>query len=303
MIQWCVIFNPKANGSKAAKFKTQIQSAFELNSISYEWCETTYAGHAKLMAQHAIESGIYKILVCGGDGTLNEVVNGIMLQKKTETNLISLAVFPIGNGNDWARTHQLTNKKSELVRLLKYGTTAQHDLGKITFQNQEIAYFINVAGIGFDGLAAQVANEAKELGKSSKFTYILSLIKALKLFKPEKAQIKWDNQQWNGDLFTCIAGIGKYAGNGMKLVPDALFYDGKLDITLVEKISNWKIIINFKNLFSGRFFHNKEVRGFRTNSIEINANGLISQVDGEVKQSNYLKIECLPAALQVLVIR
>lgn len=302
MIQWCVIFNPKANGSKASKFKNQIKSMLEKSSISYDWQETTHAGHAKLITEQAIESGILKFLVCGGDGTLNEVVNGIMHQNQVASNLISVAIFPIGNGNDWARTHQLTNRKNELTRLLHFDTTAQHDIGKITFQNQKVLYFINVAGIGFDGLAAYMANNAKAKGRSGKLTYIVSLIKALKIFKPEQAHIKWNDYEWKGDLFACIAGIGKYAGNGMKLVPDALFYDGLLDITLVEKISKIKVIRNFKNLFSGNFFHNKEVRGFRTNSIEIFAQGLMTQIDGEVRQSDYLKIECLPAALQVLVI-
>lgn len=303
MIPWCVIFNPKANGSKAKKFENQIKSVFQSISLPYQWEETSHAGHAKLLVKQAIESGITKILVCGGDGTLNEVVNGIMQQTKVESNLISLAVFPIGNGNDWARTHQLTNKKSDLTRLLQYGSTAQHDIGMITFNQEEVSYFINVAGIGFDGLAAHVANQKKELGKSGKFTYILSLIKALKIFVPQNAEIKWDEQVWKGELFACLVGIGKYAGNGMKLVPDALYYDGLIDITLVEKISKWKVILNFKNLFSGQFFHNKEVRGIRTKSIEISSKGFISQIDGEVKQSEYLKIECLPAALQVLVIK
>jgi YegS/Rv2252/BmrU family lipid kinase len=301
---WCVIYNPLANCSKPNPKIEKLKSTLEQEKIPVEWIISKEKLETEKKINEQIAQGNKKFIVCGGDGTLNFCINVFFKQKAVPTEEILLVCFPVGSGNDWAKTHEIKNSIDELIKTLKHGTTVFHDVGCFETSTGNTNYYINVAGIGFDGYAAYLANQMKESKKSGSWLYIQALIKALKTYKCSTCVIKTENQEFMVDLFTLLAGICKYAGNGMKLLPDALFYDGKLDLTIVTKINKFKVVRNIGRLFKGNFFHNKEVSALRCETLEIKSeNELFFQFDGETLQTDYIKIRCLPSALQVQVLK
>lgn len=301
---WCAIYNPLANGSKPNQKVEQLKSTFEHEKIPVEWIISKDKHESEAKINEQLTKGNRKFIVCGGDGTVNFCINAFFKQKAVPTQEILLACFPIGSGNDWAKTHEIKNSIQQLIKTIKYGTTVFHDVGCFETSTGNTQYFINVAGIGFDGYAAYLANQMKESKKSGSWVYIQALLKALKTYKSATCKIKTENQEFKAELFTLLAGICKYAGNGMKLLPDALFYDGKIDLTIVTKISKFKVVRNIGRLFKGNFFQNKEVKALRCEMVEIKSeHELFFQFDGETLQTDYIKIRCLPSALQVQVLK
>ena len=183
---WYLILNPQAGGGKAAKLEKILYRQIHAVGIGFEAFKTNYAGEAKTAAVQAIEAGYNKIVVAGGDGTLNEVINGVLSQNVKPTEEILIAQIPIGTGNDWRRTWGIPKGIKESIALLQNPFSTLQDVAKVTYQNagvEESKWFINIAGCGFDAEVTLAANQKKAKGQSGFFTYISQLIKTLKQYK------------------------------------------------------------------------------------------------------------------------
>jgi diacylglycerol kinase family enzyme len=146
---WYLILNPQAGGGKAAKLEKKIYRQMQAAGIGFEAFKTNYAGEAKTAAVRAIEAGYNKIVVAGGDGTLNEVINGVLSQNVKPSEEILIAQIPIGTGNDWRRTWGIPKGIKESISLLRNPKSTLQDVAKITFQNagvEDSKWFLNIAG-------------------------------------------------------------------------------------------------------------------------------------------------------------
>lgn len=301
---WSVILNPSAKGGKAAQCWKKLEVELHFQHVAFQLYLTEKPGDGTAIAHQCIIMGSRKILVVGGDGSLNEVVRAILEQTKVPSEEIQLAIFAAGTGNDFVKTWKIPSMPKTFVLLLKQNKTVIQDAGSISYPNTKkpLQYFINVAGIGFDALVAHRANEAKKRGKSGLLTYIGALISGLKDYEAVRCAVEADGKSTTFEVFAVLAGIGKFAGSGMKLVPDADPTDGYFHITAVRKISRLKVVLNLASLFTGKFTHLKEVQIFKAKKIRVSpSEQMFVEADGESFGSGEVEFCILPSRIKITI--
>jgi YegS/Rv2252/BmrU family lipid kinase len=302
-----VIINPNA-GRKLAKLDWPlIESQLISRQIPFEVRFTRFSKEAIKLVAEAIENvGFTKVVAIGGDGTINEVVNGIFQQKRFPTQEITLGVIPIGTGNDWIKMFGLPKKYDQAIDLIQKGNTFIQDVGRVKYHignKTNDRYFVNAAGLGFDAMVTDNTNRQKEEGKSSTLSYFTNMIKSLYKYKSPPVKVLINKREvLNGQLFTLSLAIGQYTGGGMRQTPDAIMDDGLFDLMLVDRIAKTKLILNVKKLFDGKINQLDEVTMLRTESLEVVSDAnLMIEVDGENIGHGPFEFELIPRSLKVIV--
>lgn len=285
-MEWFVIVNPNAGKRKGEKDWLEIAAQLTAAGIEYISVFTEHRGHGVVLSRKYIENGYRNIIVVGGDGTLNEVVNGIFTQSHVPTNEITLAMIPVGTGNDWCRMFNIPNDYKGAIKLIVKPKIFVQDTGTIKYissTGSEITrYFINMAGMGFDALVAKKTNKQKDQGKSNPMSYVVNILSSLFLYTNTKVNILLDGEKVVSDIFSMSVGICQYNGGGMKQAPGALPDDGLFDLTLIKPIGKFKIIRNIIKLFDGSFTRLPEVSTYRSSKIIIHSDPpMYLEADGE----------------------
>lgn len=282
---YLVIVNPNAGGGLGAKDWPIIEKLLIESGINFQAVFTQYRRHAIKIVSEYVQKGYTKFIAVGGDGTLNEVVNGMMTHKDGIGEL-TLGVVMIGTGNDWGKMFNIPKDYTAAIQLITANNIFCQDVGKVSFflgEKQYERYFINLAGLGFDARVVESANKSKDKGKSSKFSYLFTLFKTLMKYKSLDINVNIEGRPLVGSkLFTMSIGIGKYSGGGMMQVPNALADDGLFDIMIVNHISKGKIIRKIKKLYDGSIEGLKEVDMHRGQHLRIESKDMVMlEVDGE----------------------
>ena len=285
-MEWFVIVNPNAGKRKGEKDWLEIAAQLNAAGIEFVNVFTEHRGHAVLLTRKYIENGYRNIIVVGGDGTLNEVVNGIFTQAHVPTDKVVLAMIPVGTGNDWCRMFNIPNDYKQAIKLITKRKIFIQDTGTIKYISsdggEKIRYFINMAGMGFDALVAKKTNLQKDLGKSNPMSYVVNILSSLFLYTSTKVTILLDGEKITSYIFSMSVGICQYNGGGMKQAPDALPDDGLFDLTLIKPIGKFKIVRNIIKLFDGSFTNLPEVSTFRSSKIIIHSEPpMFMEADGE----------------------
>ncbi len=306
--KWYVIVNPKAGSNKCQEDWPEIKALMEKNGFDFEFVLTEYQRHAIRLVQDAIEKDFRNFISVGGDGTLNEVINGIFLKHQNVLPDIKLGVITVGTGNDWGRTHHMPADYANMVEVIKSGNLYSHDIGKAKYRfgkEDENRYFINIAGMGFDAMVANKVNVMKEKGYRGLMVYMYSLLTSLFGFKPTRLVIYSEGKMiYSDSTFLASIGICRYNGGGMMLLPDAIPNDGLFDLTIIRKVSRLKVVANIKNVFDGSFVKIKEVERFQGKSFTVISdppNILQLETDGESLGNSPLDFEVLPRAINMIV--
>ena len=249
------IVNPIAGKNKQTRIMQDISCVCDLKDYPYKIIETTKPGHATELASE-FSSKDNVIFSVGGDGTLNEVVNGIK-----DKSL--LGIIPSGSGNDF---YKVIKEDTKII-----------DLGKVNDR-----YFINIASLGVDANVAYLANYFKSKGYS--LPYVRGIIKAL---------IEYSSMETNKGIFSLMAICnGSYYGNGINMAPFANISDGYLDLCTVDELNKIKIISLFAKLMKGTHMEAKEFHKELIESIEVDSQiPLKCNVDGEIIEDCHFKFE------------
>lgn len=296
------IVNPNSGRKNSLKLWKKIQNHPKLLSSNYTFEFTKKSGHACNIVQDGIKRGFRKFVCIGGDGTLNEIINGIMTQSCVASNEIFLGIIPTGTGNDWCKTHNISNDLHDSLDIILNEKSILQDVGKIKFINSlvEEKYFINVAGIGFDAVVANNVNFDKSRGKFGKILFFKNLFKSLNKYESKLCTIQIDKDVMKFDVFSISIGIGKFNGGGMKQMPLADPRDGLFDITLIPKISKFDVFRYSPMLYSGKFLKHPKIHTFKCKTINIfSSNNLFVEVDGEFGGTIPAEISILPQAVNV----
>jgi YegS/Rv2252/BmrU family lipid kinase len=300
---WAIILNPHAKGGKAAKIAQKLFEQLDALKITFAIFETKRPGGGEDCARQCIDDGYRQILVAGGDGSVYDVLNGMLSHPAYNTDSYKLAVFPIGTGNDFARITKAPADPLRFAELLGNMNFRRFDVGQIIREEKPVRYFINVAGLGFDAQVAAYANELKKKGYSGLTTYVFALISTLFRYSEADCTIRIDEAEpIRMPVFTVLAGNGTHAGNGMCLAPDADPTDGYFHITCVGKISRFKVVCNVHRIFGGTFKHFKEVKMYKARTVKIIPHTKVAiQADGELLETGAVEFKVSPAAVQFLV--
>lgn len=303
--QWFIIVNPKANGGKLENQWERIQRCLNDNHIDFFVKKTTHPNHATELAKEAIRNGCRKIIAVGGDGTGNEVANGILQQKIISSTEITFALLPVGTGNDWIKTHKIPKHLKTWIEMLKSEKTTFQDAGYVScfFQEKKIGrYFINVAGMAYDAFGVQHA-EGKNW-RFPKIQYLLNALLGLFKYKIHRAKLIFDEQEVVDFFYIINVGVCKYSGGGMQLVPHAIPNDGKFALTFAKKLSKLAVILNTYRFYNASLLEHSKVEGFLTKKIRVETmddepTGI--EVDGEYIGETPVEFSISPKALKILI--
>ena len=308
--KWLVVVNPMASVGKSGKDWPLIKQTLINEGIEFDDVLTEYPRHAIEIVRNAIvEKGYRKFISVGGDGTNNEVINGIFTQDAVPTTEITMATMPIGTGNDWRRTFDIPLEYEVVAKIIKAGHTFSHDIGKLTYYNDgdpKIRYFLNAAGTGLDQMVCNSTNMMKQQGKGGTIRYLISVVKCLLTYKVTHIQIEIDNQiVFDDQILSVSVGNCRFNGGGMMMMPNAIPDDGQLDVTVIRKVSIFKFAANVKAIYDGTFIKKlKEVQTYRGKHIKIVSippHSLLVETEGEDLNNSPFDFEILPKAINMVI--
>jgi YegS/Rv2252/BmrU family lipid kinase len=303
---WMVIVNPNAGRRKGEKDWNKIYKLLQDGINQFDYIFTTHKEHAIALTTKFIKKGYRKFIVVGGDGTLNEVVNGIFFQKNIASEDFCLAMIPVGTGNDWCRMFNIPFNYEGAINAIAEGKEFIQDIGKVTYLNRNGArgrYFINVTGMGYDAVVAAKTNRDKENGKGGPLSYLKNMFTSLLFYKHTTTTIRiGDNEDvQKNKTFSLSVGICKYNGGGMMQLPDAIPDDGLLDVTLIKKLGKFTVLKQVKNLYDGSFIKHPKVQTFQGNVVHVTSEPEISlEADGESLGYSPFTFEIRPKSLRVI---
>ena len=302
--EWYAIVNPNAGNGKGKRDWDRISGLFEKENIPVYSQFTQKKGHAIDSARKAINTGFRKIISVGGDGTLNEVVNGIFTQGYCSPKEITIGMIPVGTGNDWGRMFGIPLVYEGAVNVIRENKLMLHDIGMVTFYSgseQHKRYFINIAGLGFESLVVKKTNRQKDKGRSSQAIYFYNLLSSLISYKNIKTDFIIDGVKKTSNVFSINVGNGRYCGGGMRQTPDALPDDGLLDITVIREMGRIEIIKSLKLLYDGTILSHPKIDGYRSNNLRVESESLLYlEADGESLGHTPVDFSIIPAAINVV---
>jgi YegS/Rv2252/BmrU family lipid kinase len=301
---WIAIVNMAAGGGKTKKDWPHIAHLLEEEGIRYEPFFTDRRLHASIIARKKIREGYSKIIVVGGDGTMNEVINGVFSQKRVHTTEVMLGMISVGTGNDWARTFNIPTDYKGAVRTIKQQKTFIQDAGLVSYLKngkEWKRYFINIAGMGFGARVVERANRSKEKGKTGPLLYFYNILYSLLGYRAKKAVIEIDGTAYQRKIFSLNVGIGMYNGGGMIQVPHAVVDDGLYSITLIKKIGKLNVLANIKKLYNGTITSHSKVETYMARSVQIDGSSKLKiETDGESLGHGPVSFEIIPRSVRVI---
>jgi len=286
------IINPVAGKAKGLKLIPIIKELFNDRSEEYVIEVTNAPGHAEIIAASYSRVCKCRIYSIGGDGTLNEVMNGMA---GTDSEL---AIIPCGTGNDFIRSI-IENWSLEDI-LYK---TINGDAKNVDFAKVNSRYFINIASVGFDAEVVFNTRKFKRLpGVSGSLAYILGIIYTVFKYSGDQLKISIDGKKISKKLLLVAVANGRFYGGGMQPTPHADLCDGLLDVCLIDTINIFKILAFFPKLIKGTHGSMKEVTFFKGRKIEIESdNDICINADGEIFRGKKIEFEIQKVGLSVII--
>ncbi len=291
-----LIANPVSCGGKGRRGATKVAQLLTEQGVDFTLHWTQARGDAEVMARKAVEEGRRRIVACGGDGTVHEVVNGIMAARAGSK--VTLGLVPLGQCNDLGRALAIPRDLPGVVSTLLRGTTRTIDLGQAGDR-----YFSTVMTLGFDS----VVNEFVAGGGVPRFvkgtaSYVWAIFAKLFQYTGVWVTMEGDFGRFEGQVFLAATGNTPTYGGRIKIVPPAVIDDGLLNICLVHSVSRFTILSMLPMVFSGRHVNHPAVELKQVYRMEIDAREPISLwADGEFVARTPTTVRVAPRALQVLV--
>ena len=303
-LKYKIIANPTSGGGNGKTLMPIVSDWLKEHDVDFDMQATEHPWHAAQIAQEAIEQGFDAVISMGGDGTANEVINGMMLAKKIGFHTVKMGVIPVGRGNDFAFSMKMPLTYEEGCKLLTTPTTRMIDIGFVRGGHYpEGRYFANGIGIGFDAVVGFQAVKYKKLGGFP--SYIFGVIETLSLyFKAPKLRIVMDNETIEVNPLMVSIMNGVRMGGGFLMAPNSQPDDGHFDICLVNQISRIATLLLVPKFFSGSQYLHPAVQYYYPGKIHVSTiEGTIpAHADGETLcvTGDELEIELLPQALEII---
>ena len=294
-MQTCVIFNPSARGEKAESLCAGLAGIFP----DCVWQRTGQAGQARHLAAQAVQSGFKTIVAAGGDGTVNEVVNGIG-DVPGGFDSTHFGVLPLGTVNVFARELGLPRHPAGAIEVLKKGNTKTIDLGCVEYVDAGSArqrFFIQLAGAGLDSRAIELVSWQlkKKLGP---LAYVIAGFKAMGERQP--VIVANNGSAVSGELV--LIGNGRFYGGSFAAFPAATLQDGLLHVCVLPKVTWPRLVAVVLGFLTGHLYRFCAARQFSPHSVKLtSASRVILQLDGENVCELPAILSVRPKALHVIV--
>ncbi len=303
-----VVVNPKSQGGKLGKRWSEVSEIIG-RAFPFDEAITTGVGDATRIARAALKGGAERIIAIGGDGTVNEVVNGFFEDGKPIAPEATLALIPYGTGGDFRRSLKLPESTSDAVALIAAGHRRKIDVGKLTFVATDgspgTRMFANIASFGVSGVVDRLVNESgKKLG--GKLSFMFASVRATWSYKNQRVQLVFDGtDRAEISINTVAVANGRYFGGGMKVAPAAELDDGSFDVVSIGDLGMGEVLSMSRKIYKGDHLAMDKVSVRRAKVVEaegIEPGAVIElDVDGENPGRLPARFEIVPASLWVAV--
>jgi len=299
-----VIVNPHSrNGATGRRWKA-LQTGLRGALGPFDVEHTRAPRDAERIAREGVRAGIERVIVAGGDGTVNEVVSGLLAAELG--GYAELGVLPLGTGGDFARSLGIPRGLDGAVELLAAGKSRQIDAGRISYLDAALqnasTYFVNVASLGISGLIDQLVNRAtKRFGGGVSF--LIGTVKAIARHRSQHVTLRVDGEVvHDAPLVLAAAANGRYFGGGMYISPEARLDDGLLDVVLVSDLSKRAMLSKLPLIYSGKHLDDPDCRFLRGRVIEAEATpgSVLLDIDGEALGALPARMDVVPNAISVI---
>ena len=268
---------------------------------------THYAKHAVKIAQEAVLNEFEFLISVGGDGTLNECLNGMMSTSVPNNKLPILGMLQCGSANDFSKSLGLKNNLSELKEMIAHHTQPKIDIGKIKLDSEpdRIHYFINIAGLGLGPEVVKLMDRKNQV-LGSLFSYVKAILQSFMNYEKKQVRCVGDNWEWSGGLLQLAIGNGKYFGDSICVCPDAEIDDGLFHVSLFGDLSIRDYLKNFIRLRKGEKIIHPDAHYHTSKEIRIDVTGGDAcgiEGDGEYKGTAPATITVIPKAIHFLCMK
>lgn len=297
-----LIINPNADMGNAWRQATDLRPIVEEYGGA-DWAGTVYPTHATELARQAALDGYEIVIAVGGDGTVHEVVNGLM-QVPAEKRP-KFGVVPLGSGNDFAHGIGMDTRPEQALKQILTNEPRKIDLGVVEDEHGRKEYWDNSLNIGFGG-SVNIYSHSLPVVRGFLMYFVAVLLTIIRHYDVLEMKIKTDRGDWSEDVMMLAVCNGAREGGGFVTAPDAVMDDGELNYTAVRKLTRpmmFRLIPEFMRGSQGKF---KQVKMGEIKSMEITCpQPLTLHIDGETyagfaSNVHNLKIQVLPAALEIL---
>jgi len=297
-----VIVNPVAGSGTSIRRWPHIKDQLEKLGIKYDVVFTERVGHAIELARDAAKQHYRYVVAVGGDGTINEVVNGLL---SVPNHQLSLGVVNTGTGSDFVRSLGIPRDPDRACRHLLSEKRLQVDVGVIEWGfngKKSLRYFVNAAGVGFDAEATETRRKLPKIFRGP-ISYVIGVFKTLLGYRNKHVKIKLDETDEKlKKVLSVIVANGMYFGGGMKVAPAALLGDQLFEVLTIGDIGKFELVQAFPRVYKGTHITHPKVRVERAATVNLSSvERLLLQADGEIIGEGAFRFSLLPGALSVIV--
>lgn len=300
MKDFTFVLNPAAGKGAGARAANHVEQLLKGSGLRYRTVRTEGAGHATEIARTA---GTACVVAVGGDGTINEVANGLV------DTCTTMGVIPTGSGNDFIKSIGVPRSVRKAVDLLQTGTPRMIDVGRVetgSLVNGSIVYaparyFVNGVGVGFDASVARRVAEITWLRGTA--LYLLAVFQTLGKYRPPVFDVVADDARWEKKHLLVAAGNGPCAGGGFYLTPGARVDDGLLDVAVIDNVPVLKILGLIPGVMAGKRVEKEFVRYLRVKHLALSSESTFNvHADGEIvgREVHGVRIRVEPGVLRVI---
>ena len=302
--RWGIIYNPKAGTRKVQKRWDEIRGYIESCGVDFDYVHSEGYGSVERLARTLANNGYRTIVVVGGDGALNDALNGILSSSVEQKTDIALGVIPNGIGNDFARFWDIEfddYKKAvdtiinRRTRLVDVGFCSYH-----TGEKHERRYFLNAVNIGLGARVVNITNATRRFWGAKVIAFLASMFLVLFERKQFRTHLKVNGEHIRGRVMTVCVGSAR----GYGLTPNAVPYNGWLDVSVVYQPEFWQGFMGLWMLLQGRILNHKMVKPYRTRKVKVlRAQNAMVSLDGRriLPKGFPLEIGILPENIKMII--
>ena len=302
--RWGIIYNPKAGSKKAQKSWGAIRDYMDSRDVQFDYVQSEGFGAVERLARTLANNGYRTIVIVGGDGAINDAVNGIMTSDVPDKGEIAFGIIPNGIGNDFAKFWGLDSDDYKgAVDVIINRRLRKVDVGVFSYfdgDKHEVRYFLNAVYMGLGARIVLITNETKRFWGIPLISYLSSLFLVAFERKQHRMHLKVDDEHIRGRIMAVAIGSAR----GYGLTPSAVPYNGWLDVSVIYRPELRQLVSGLWMLQQGRILNHKTVKPYRTRCVKIlRAQNAEVSLDGRLWLDRHFPIEVTvaPEAITLII--
>lgn len=301
--RWGIIYNPKAGSRKTQKRWNEIRDYMESRKVVFDYVQSEGVGSVERLARTLANNGYRTIVVVGGDGAINDAVNGIMSSSAEDKENIALGIIPNGIGNDFAKYWGLDEDNyKQAVDWVINRRLRKIDVGCCNFFDGEQhtnRYFINAIYIGLGARIVQISDGTRRFWRIRELSFAASMFLLLFERKLYRMHLRVNDEHIRGRIMTVCVGSAR----GYGLTPSAVPYNGWLDVSVIYRPELLQLLSGLRMLLKGRILNHKMVKPYRTRKVKIlRAQNASVSLDGRILDRHFpLEVSIMPEAITLII--